>query len=408
MKKEIIIVGAGPAGMTAAISAAREGADVTVLEGMERPGKKLLLTGNGRCNMTNTDPELPRRYYGSGSSLAEQITRQFGAVQCLEFFAGMGLLTREKNGYVYPWTGQSGSVLEVLLAELRRLKVRLKYSEKIRAISNQQGRWTARTDHWQYGADALILACGSRAVPSTGSDGSGYSLVRSVGHTILSPSPALVPVTCRGDFFQSLAGVRCQARIALVRRQNGKKHRIKEERGELQWTKYGVSGIAVFQLSRFIAACHEADFALEINLLPDFDTQYLKKMLMVRAGELGGEKAAVLFAGLLPDKLIPVILSRAAIPPKMCCGELSEKHIERILSGATALTLDVSGTKSFDVCQVCSGGVDCREVSDTLESLKAGNLFFAGEILDVDGPCGGYNLQWAWASGHLAGYAAAL
>lgn len=409
MKKRIIVVGAGAAGMMAAIASAREGASVTVLEAMERPGKKLLLTGNGRCNLTNTDPALPESYYGSGSKMAEKIIRRFDAGETRAFFMELGLLTQEKNGYVYPYTAQSGSVLQVLLAELRRQQVKLKFSEKIQGLSFDGENWLVKTDTWEYPADAVILACGSKAVPSTGSDGSGYLLAEAAGHTVISPAPALVPVTCKGDFFHILAGVRCRAEVSLWERRGERRVFIRKEKGELQWTKYGVSGIVVFQLSRFITAgiCGRS-CELRINLLPDFDAGSLLDRLTDRARELPGEKVSVLLAGFLPDKLVLHILKQSGVSPKTPCSLLEGGQLKKLLDVATDLPLAVTGTRSFDVCQVCSGGVDCREVSaDTLESLKRKGLYFAGEILDVDGPCGGYNLQWAWSSGYTAGRSAA-
>ncbi len=408
-KKTVLIVGGGAAGMTAAIWAARRGASVTLLESMNQPGQKLLLTGNGRCNLTNTDPELAGKYYGSGSALAASVIRQFDSGQVISFFNKLGLLTWGKNGYVYPYTARSGSVLAVLLAELRRLGIKLKYSEKVRAVSFRNGKWEAKTDTWQYSGDALILACGSRAVPATGSDGSGYDLALSLGHRIIPPVPALVPVVCAGDAFRSAAGVRCRARVSLVEEKNGEEKLIRQETGELQWTGYGVSGIVVFQLSRFISdAQSPGSLMLKIDLLPDFDISSLLNLLRERAAWLPDETAAVLLAGFLPERLTPLVLKQAGVSPKTRCGDISEQQLVQILDTATALTLAVTGTKSFDACQVCGGGVDCREISpDTLESKIQRGLYFAGEILDVDGPCGGYNLQWAWSSGYVAGCRAA-
>jgi hypothetical protein len=404
MPPKILIVGAGPAGMTAAIAAARSGASVTILEAMDRPGKKLLLTGNGRCNLTNKDELLPTRYYGTGADLAGKILPQFPVSETLAFFESLGLWTMEKNGYVYPATAQAASVLELLLAELRRLKVKMKYTEKVQSLTRTEGIWQVQTATWQYQADAVILACGSKAVPLTGSDGSGYELAAALGHRIIRPAPALVPLTCKGDSFAALAGVRSRAEVSLM---DGEQL-VKKEAGELQWTKYGVSGIVIFQLSRFVSADEEGkQFHLLINLLPEQDPDRVKAQLQKRAQELPNEKVTVLFTGLLHTKLIPYILKTAGISQKLTCRDLTEAQLQHILDTASGLCLTVTGTKSFEESQVCSGGVDGRELSDTLESLKAERLYFAGELIDIDGPCGGYNLQWAWSSGYVAGIAAA-
>ena len=465
-RRKIIVAGAGPAGLTAAIFAARQGAEVTILEGMERPGKKLLLTGNGRCNITNLDKQLPEAYYGSGREIAASLTRAFGAEEVCRFFEELGLQTQEKNWYVYPYSAQSGAVLEVLLSEVRRLKIKLKLSERIVAVystktlhkdrkpiesknasdsrinfcecmdyiaENQIGNpWTVETATWKYQADAVIITCGSKCVPATGSDGSGYTLAESLGHRIVPVAPALVPVTCRFDELQNLAGVRCRAKVSLFKagtKKGGQRTFLASEIGELQWTKYGLSGIVVFQLSRFVSnAAPNEKLNFELDLLPEFDSEQIRNLLLNRSKQIPNEKASVLLNGLLNDKLIPVILKEAdkiltaeqepsekgknkkkiRSLTKYICSELSEIQLDAVIQAMKRMELPITGTKSFDTCQVCSGGVDCHELNpETLESRFHEGLYFAGEIVDVDGPCGGYNLQWAWSSGYAAGCAAA-
>lgn len=458
MARKVLIVGAGASGLMAAVTAARAGAQVTVLEAMERPGRKLLLTGNGRCNLTNMDPELSTRYYGSGRELARSLTGRFGAGETRQFFEELGLLTVEKNGYVYPYNMQSSAVLDVLLTELRRLRVKLKLNERVEHIWRERepsaqaecamaqggaaeplavqekdrqdsGRetalWRVQTASWRYTADALILACGSKCMPQTGSDGSGYHIAAQLGHTMIQPRPALTPLICEGDFLPSVAGVRCRAAVSLYR--NGRF--LKKETGELQWTKYGISGIAVFQLSRFVGT---DGTWLSVDLLPEYEPEYLTNLLRQRARELPQENVSALLGGMLNNKLIPVILERTEQPEKSCtenreesgsrnkgknsrrrtgllCKELTDHRIRAIVDQIKDFRLHVTGTKDYDFCQVCRGGVDCSEVSaETLESRLHPGLYFTGELLDVDGPCGGYNLQWAWTSGAAAGNAASF
>ncbi len=405
--------------MMAAIAAARNGAAVTVLEAMERPGKKLLLTGNGRCNLTNMEPDLPIRYSGSGRGLAKSVTRRFGAADCRQFFLTLGLLTTEKNGLVYPYTLQSSSVLEALLGEMRRLGVKLKCSERIVSVVPPSDRkkavWQIKTESWSYEAQAVILACGSRCLPATGSDGSGYALAEMAGHTVTETYPALVPLVCRGDFFAAAAGVRCLVEVAIaetIRSENGTAAEytvLCRERGELQWTKYGISGIVVFQLSRYVSAyCGKGQLSAVIDLLPDFDQEALAAILKNRADEIPGEPLSVLLRGMLHEKLIPVILKYLKQKPGTLCKNVSANTLETIVSLLKQLSIPVKKTKSFEECQVCAGGVCGTEVlEETLESKYHSGLYFAGELLDIDGPCGGYNLQWAWASGFIAGTAAA-
>ncbi|MCC8068039.1 MAG: aminoacetone oxidase family FAD-binding enzyme [Clostridiales bacterium] len=426
MTKTIIVIGAGAAGLMAAISAARSGANVTILEAQEKPGRKLLVTGNGRCNLTNQSQALAGVYHGTGAVLASRLLREFDADATLAFFHDLGLLTQEKNGCIYPYTAQAGSVLEVLLSECRRLKVKLKFSQEIIKIElhTKHTPYSVVTPTWSYPADAVILACGSKAAPSTGASDKGYLLAQRLGHTVIAPRPALVPLTCHAPFLNRLAGVRCRASVALlhpdspnspdVRMGHHTKHasslhcqKIAEDTGELQWTTYGVSGIVIFQLSRFFdPEKYGDDYILSIDLLPDYKSDQIETLLIKRAAELAKEPVSVLLRGFINEKLIPVILGKTGQFPKTC-NDLDVKTIAAICHLMKDFRLPVSGTRAFDQAQICAGGIDCHEISDTLESRLHSGLYFAGEMLDVDGPCGGYNLQWAWTSGYLAGKSAA-
>lgn len=460
MVKNVLVAGAGASGLMAAITAARGGAKVTLLEAMDRPGRKLLVTGNGRCNLTNLDPELASAYHGADPAFAKSVIDQFPPEKTLAFFHELGLLTTDRSGYVYPYANQASSVLEVLLSEVRRLKIKLKLSEKIERILREEGQWKVQTASWTYSCDSLILCCGSKCMPQTGSDGSGYALAASAGLPVHAPSPALTPLLCEGKFLSSLAGVRCHARVTLLysRHTAGNnitdsalyspktKHSISaptsfskanaispsctigdgkqgtvppkeaawnvvaSECGELQWTKYGISGIAVFQLSRHVSCAASGEqFAAEIDLLDPYSNDEVLSLLRTRAQALSQEKVSVLLRGVLPEKLIPVIQEKAGIPAKTMCAALDEKSLAVLLDTCRVFCLRITGTKDFDTCQVCAGGVDPSALSpETLECRTIPGLYFAGELLDVDGPCGGYNLQWAWSSGYAAGRHAAM
>lgn len=429
MVKHVLVAGAGASGLMAAVTAARSGAKVTVLEAMDRPGRKLLTTGNGRCNLTNLDPRLPSAYHGADPSFAESVIKQFPQEKTLAFFHELGLLTTDRGGYVYPYTNQASSVLEVLLAETRRLNIKMKYSEKIKRIFREEGQWKIQTATWTYASDSLILCCGSKCMPQTGSDGSGYALAASAGLPIHTPAPALTPLICEGKFLASLAGVRCHARVTLLRSHSSSgstlfvsadKNRasakaaswdvVQSECGELQWVKYGISGIAVFQLSRHVSCAAKGDhFAVEIDLLDTYSDDEVLSLLRLRAQALAGEKVSALLRGLLPEKLIPIVQEKARIPAKAVCSSLDEASFSALLHTCRAFRLKVTGTKDFDTCQICAGGVDPSALSSkTLECRAVPGLYLAGELLDVDGPCGGYNLQWAWSSGYVAGLHAAI
>lgn len=397
--KKIIIVGAGASGMTAAIAAARQGAHVTVLEKMEKPGKKLLITGNGRCNLTNRDLSIENDYRGAGEDFVKQVLEQFTVEDTLAFFGELGLLTRDRNGYIYPYTDQAGTVLELLLQEMRRLKIKMKYGESVTEIQKTAAGFLVHTAAWSYPCDHVILCTGGKAAPRTGSDGSGYALAASCGHSIKPVYPALVPLKAGGDLPRMLSGTRNQAALSLEI--DGKiRHR---EEGELQWTDYGVSGIVVFQLSRFAAAAlaKKRKVRLHIDLMPEYTAEEIKELLVQKDERFPEETAQELLTGILKKKTAAALVKKAG---KKACSEKGQDFFRTALSFLKDLTLEITGTKSFDMAQVCAGGVPAAEVSaKTLESLKMPGLYLAGELLDVDGICGGYNLQWAWSSGYTAG-----
>ena len=413
--KQIIVAGCGPAGMMAAIAAAREGVKVTILEGMEKPGKKLLVTGNGRCNLTNLDPELPRKYHSVSSpeianTWVQQVLSQFSVADTLDFFHELGLLTADRGGYVYPYTSQSSSVLELLLAELRRLKVKLKFTEKIEKIEKTENGWKVHTGSWAYSCDSLILCCGSKAAKNTGSDGSGYELACQAGHRISDVVPSLTALTGKEKWFSLCAGVRCHGRVTLHTK-TVRWEKVAEDTGELQWTDNGISGIVVFQVSRYAALALERgqQVKAELDFLPETEEDRLAKLLCRGRERFPGGSAGEVFSGILPKKLLQVCLEQNKIKPGCQMAALSEKQCLQLAKTMKHFLVPVTGVRSFDQCQVCAGGVSLTEVfPDTLESRLASGLYFAGEILDVDGPCGGYNLQWAWSSGYAAGKHAAV
>ncbi|MEY8426274.1 NAD(P)/FAD-dependent oxidoreductase [Lachnospiraceae bacterium 46-15] len=395
--KKVIIVGAGASGLMAAITAARQGASVTVLEQMEKSGKKLLVTGNGRCNLTNRKEPGKDTYRGAEETFVSQVLKQFPAERTLEFFHGLGLLTRERDGYIYPYTDQAGSVLEVLMQEIRRLKIKMKYKERVSDIRRTEEGLVVYTDTWKYACDYVILCAGGMAAAQTGSDGSGYELARKCGHSLRPVYPALVPLKVQGSIPRMLSGTRNYVNLSLeidgeVRYWDS---------GELQWTDYGVSGIVVFQLSRFAAEAlgEKKDVRLHVDMMPEYSGAEIKKLLEQKSARFPEQAAAELLAGLWKEKTIRTFLK--------LYGKKRKDFCENAVSFVKNLTLEVTGTKSFEAAQVCAGGVPAEELcAETLESRVFPGLYLAGELLDVDGACGGYNLQWAWASGYIAGSSA--
>ena len=406
-KADIIIVGAGASGLTAAIQAAREGAGVLVLEHMETAGKKILSTGNGKCNFTNKKQGIAY-YRGRNPAFVLPVLGQFGLEESLRFLEGLGIVPRcKRDGYYYPASGQASSVREVLLMECRRLGVGISCGIGIRSIGRGKGRFLFHTKQGQYERRACILATGGKAAPKTGSDGSGVPYLEGFGHKAPLFVPALVQMQGKQGFLKELAGVRIEGRISLL----VEGETVAEDMGEIQLTAFGVSGIPAFQVSRYAsyALLERKHVAAELDFLPDLDKGQARERMRQRflvSGE--GKTAGEALVGLFPHKVSQVLLQESGIPPQKPASSLSRKELGRLAILAQRLTIDIIGTKGFDAAQVAAGGVDTEEIwAQTMGSKLVEGLFFAGEIVDIDGMCGGYNLQWAWSSGTVAGRSAA-
>lgn len=383
-KPQIIVIGGGAAGMTAAVFAAEQGASVTVLEQNEKTGRKLCVTGNGRCNLTNLNL-YEGAYRGEHPEFARGILEQFTVKDTLEFFKSVGVPVTDKKGWLYPRSGQAKCVPELLELKARSLRIKIKTREKAENVFFKDGLWNVKTKGWTYQGNAVILANGSKASSVPGSDGSGYELARKLGHRIVTPLPALVALKCRGNGFSGWAGVRTEGKAALCI--DGKQTRT--ETGELQLTEYGISGIPVFQLSRYaLSALAEGSKAeLILDFLPEYTEEELRKLMDERKSQCPYQGESERLLGLFPDRLCKVLLKQ-----------------KDLIKAIHSFRLEVTGSAGFGQAQVCAGGVDTEEVSPVnLESRLHKGLYFAGEILDIDGACGGYNLQWAWSSGAVAG-----
>ena len=398
--KQIIVIGAGPSGLMAAIFAARRGAKVQILERMNKPGRKLLLTGNGRCNMTNLDSSLPSRYCSDEPEAAERMISRvlcaFSATDTIAFFEKLGVAVYDRDGYVYPHSGQAESVLNALLHECGRLGVRIRCDTQVLKLEKDKtGQWNVCTTGWTYRADAVILCAGSKAAPETGSDGSGYTILQNLGHSIISPVPALTALTVSDGCPVTAAGDRCRAAAAL--QVDGITRAV--ETGELQWIKDGISGVAVFSLSRHATRALQQGrkVSVMLDLAPGYDMNDLCRLISFRAQAWPEENGIFLLQGIVPSRTAKYITQRF--------GEI--KDIQVLTKLLKSLPLTITGSRDFPQAQTCAGGISLTEVEqDSLCSTIHKGLYFAGEILDIDGPCGGYNLQWAFASGAAAGRAA--
>ena len=441
-KRTVAVIGGGAAGMMAAIEAARAGAIVTLIEKNPQLGKKLATTGNGRCNYTNLDMEdrIGGKFRGFHPEFAAPALDALPPEAVLDWFRAIGVEPRFRGSYVYPNSDQASAVVDALREELHRLSVKVHYNAEVKSVQRidadtevsaaktsmpgkaasaseirekrNAGYFMIQCTDAVVKADRVILAAGSKAAPKTGSNGDGYFIARKLGHTIVPYVPALCGIRCAGDAFRALAGIRTEAALELVI--DG--HSVDREAGELQLVDYGISGIPVFQLSRYAAyALQEGKkAAVYINFLPGFTDEAedprecALRLYRQRQQRLAGRKMESFFTGLLHQKLGQLLLQMASVRPELPVAELSEKQLRSLASLSVRFKAECVEMNGFLQAQVVAGGVDTTEVdSCTMASRLVPGLYFAGEVLDIDGICGGYNLQWAWASGFVAGRHAA-
>lgn len=412
MAKRVVIIGGGASGLMAAIMAARQGAQVTILEHKDRVGKKILMTGNGRCNLTNMN-NIQNKYYGENLHQIYKTIETFDAKRVRDFFEEIGLYTKEKrDGGVYPVSEQAAGVLDVLRTECTHLHIQIWTECEVLNIQPTEDGGIVEykrkiEDQLQKGKvkyDSLILATGGKAAPVSGSDGSGYQIAKKFGHGLITPLPALVQLRCDGNYFKMVSGVRAQAKLKVFVNQEC----CAQEEGELQLTDYGISGIPVFQFSRIVArALHQGQTCeVHINFLTYMSDDQIRGLLN-KVKQFSYKTAEEFFSGLVHKKLALLICKLSNVKPTAMIGELSQSEISNCIRYLTDWKVSVKETNPFENAQVCCGGVPLSEVTETMESKKCPHVYLVGELLDCDGICGGYNLQWAWSSGAIAGIHAA-
>ncbi|HCA69363.1 MAG TPA: aminoacetone oxidase family FAD-binding enzyme [Lachnospiraceae bacterium] len=437
MGYDVIIAGAGASGLMAAIAAARMGSSVLVIEQKEKAGKKILATGNGKCNFTNL-VQSPECYRSDDNAFAMSVLDGFDTQRTIAFFEELGICPKEKNGYLYPNSEQAASVVQVLMMECRRLGVDFAYNEKVihitepyftvitehrippaaenkKAIGNgKKGSKGKRTvsdtvmniEEKRHFAKKLILTTGGCASSKLGSDGSGYLLAKLFDHTIIKPLPALVQLKSPENYCRTLSGVRMAGKVGAY---TNKGMLLSEETGELIFTDYGISGIPIMQISRYAAKALDQGnkVFLKIDLLPQKTIGEVILLLDRRIGNSIGKTTEEMMVGLFHHKVSYILIKETGLDPMKEAAKLKDREIEAIAMQIKEFHMRISDTNSFENAQVTAGGVATAEINEkTLESKRRKNLYFAGELLDVDGTCGGYNLQWAWSSGYLAGTAA--
>lgn len=410
-KNHVLIVGGGASGIIAGISAARLGAQVTIFERNQRIGKKVLATGNGRCNFTNVNTQI-ECYYGKNPAFAYGALKGFTVKDTIKFFQKLGIEHKvEDMGKVFPMSDQASSILDVLLYELNDLKINIVTDAFVKSVipSSNRNRFLIRLeDGKEYWGNRVIIATGGKAMPSSGSDGNGYSLVTSLGHSTTRIFPSLVQIMLEGSFFKRISGVKLTGTAEIVYKDKS----IARDRGDILFADYGISGPPILQISREVGRLliKGKEVYLKINIMDEISKEKLKELIKKRFHLNPNKSAEFSFVGLINKRLIPVILIEAVIKNvKMPVSSLSLEEIDRIANVLTDWRFKIRGTKSWSSAQVTAGGIKTHEINQaTMESKLIEGLYFAGEIIDIDGKCGGYNLQWAWSSGFIAGENAAL
>lgn len=397
----IAIIGAGPAGMMAALQAAQAGARVLLFEANPAVGRKLAVTGSGRCNITNSRIE-PARYACDEREFAATVLSHFGQAELVEFLGGIAVpVEAMADGWCYPRSGSAAAVVEALAAALQLAGVELHIGEKVTDFTPMGAVWRLTGRH-DYTADRLIIATGGAAQPNLGSRGELFPLLARLGHTLRPLRPALAPVTADMRRLHKLQGVRMDLGLQLCL--GGET--LAEETGNAIFTQWGLNGPAAMNLSHLISARPEAGWELVVHFIPGAEAEL--RQLLGRFADVAWP-LTVLLAGLLPPKVARFIVQSAGLAPEMVVKDLGKADGERLWQVLTQTRLQGLGTRGLEFAQVAAGGVPAGEVAPaTMASHKIGGLFLAGEVLDVVGPCGGYNLQFAFSTGALAGRAAAL
>jgi predicted Rossmann fold flavoprotein len=393
----VIIIGGGASGLACAIELARKNINVTILERNNICGKKLLLTGNGKCNYWNLIQDN-NNYHSSDKTILDSILNDNNKNKVIDFFNSLNIICKNKDGYLYPNSNESKTILESLLLEAKLNNIKIKYNTLVNNIIKENNKFIIYTNNEILKCDKLVIAAGSCSAPKTGSDGIGYKLASNFKHTIIKPLPALVQLISSGFFLKEWNGVRQDAVVSLY--QNNEL--IQKEKGEIQLTDYGISGICVLQLSSNVSRGLNLNKKEEvsINFLPMLNKKELEEFFEKNNNKTIYET----LCHALNSKLVNVILEVSKLDKSSNWHNIEINQQNNIINNIIAFKLNIIGTKGFDNAQVTSGGVSLKEVNPkTLESKLVKDLYFTGEILDCDGACGGYNLGFAWLSGLLVG-----
>lgn len=386
---KIAIIGAGASGLFSSILLSSKGFEVTIFEKNTKVGKKLLATGNGRCNITNQNISLSNFYSNSNISLIKNHLQDFSYSYCKEFFNKIGIEFKSvQSGRVYPLSLTSSTVVDILEYEAVKEGTKIELNSEIVDVRYEKNQFILNNTKR---FDKLIIATGSIAMPKLGSSESGYHFAKKFKHKIIAPVPSLVQLVSDNKNLDVVSGVKIEATID-------------NKRGDFLFTKYGVSGSLILDISRRISKglLSQKSMKIVVDTMPDFSYEQLIDLLTKRVNRLKDKELNLWLDGIMNKKLAKFIILNSNIPSHIKYAKfLSQKEISKIVKTIKGLEFNIIDTKGFETCEVCAGGVQLSEINlENMESKYQKNLFFIGEVLDVDGDCGGYNLHWAWSSAH--------
>lgn len=386
------IIGGGASGMMSAILLSREGIDVTIIEKNSTLGKKILMTGNGRCNYFNQDIDIDK-YYTSDYEFLKTIVNEDNVFKVKEFLNSIGLVPRIKNGYYYPSSNTATSVLNAFLTEIEKRRIKVILDSEVNSIKKVDNKYQVTIDTKKMLFDKIIIAIGSKAGLK---ENNNYQLFTSLGIKLNPVLPALCPLILNGDFFNKWSGIRVEARVSIYEDDKF----LKSDLGEVQLTDYGISGICVMNLSSLVskALYQKKKVKVHLNFLPNIEKENIDKWLTLRDNTLYQRTVIELLESIIPYKLLYILVSKAGIKSNCHYKSLTWKEKDDLINNLSDLTLEVRDTKEIFKGQVVTGGIPISRVKDTLEDKEYKGLYYTGEILDVDGICGGFNLGFAWLS----------
>ncbi len=403
---DAIIIGAGASGLVTAIVAARRGKKVLILEKNNKVGKKLLATGNGKCNITNQNPNI-NRFYSQNSSFIEQSLDTYNYQAIKQFFKSIGVeLIEAKEGKVFPMSLQASSVVELLLCECEQLGVKILCDKEVKTILKQNNGYEVKHSSGKVTASKLIIATGHLSAPQLGGVDDGVNFAKRLGHTFIKPFPSLVQLTSshKESYLKQMAGVKVEGRVT-IETQKG----IIKKQGDVLFTNYGISGLAILDISRFVMEelLQKKSIMLTIDLIPKMSHEQLLALMKKSLVKKSSKPLKVWMQGFINKKLIIPILEPLKLQNETVGSITSNiKELEKIVTGIKKFKFEVNGSRGYKGAEVATGGINTKEVNPkTMESKLHKGLYFTGEVLDVDGDRGGFNLHFAWVCGLRAGEA---